>query len=112
MATRLRDCKQRVSLHGLSLHALAPIGYAPVTLRIGLSRIALNEKHVRFHYTRLTTRRYSGSVLFESCGCERAHWWKDTQSKYHRSTILLMFLPQVDQLKQIIMKPKYIIKLQ
>lgn len=67
MATRLRDCKQRVSLHGLSLHALVPIGYAPVTLRIGLSRIALNEKHVRFHYTRLTTRRYSGAVLFKSC---------------------------------------------
>lgn len=68
MAMRLRDCKQRVSLRGLSLHALVPIGYAPVTLRIGLSRIAFNEKHVRFHYTRLTTRQYSGAVLFKSCG--------------------------------------------
>lgn len=67
MATRLRDSKQRVSLHGLSLHALDPIGYAPVTLRIGLSRIALNEKHVRFHYTRLTTRPYSEAALFKCC---------------------------------------------
>lgn len=29
------------------------------------------------------------------------------KSKYQRSTILLMFLPQVDQLMQINMKPQY-----
>lgn len=57
VATRPEDSKQRVSLHGFSLHALVPIGYAPVTLRIGLSRIALNKKHVRFHFTRLSTRQ-------------------------------------------------------
>lgn len=55
MPTRPTDSKQRVILHGLFLHALFLIGYAPVTLRIDLSRIALNDKHVRFHYARLTT---------------------------------------------------------
>lgn len=66
IATRAKDWKQRVSLHGLSLHALVPIGYAPVTLCIGLSRIALKEKHVRFHYTRLITRQLSEAVLFKA----------------------------------------------
>lgn len=96
-ATRPRDSKQRVSLHGLSLHALVPIGYAPVTLRIGLSRMALNKKHVRFHYTRLTTRQWSGAALFKSCSCA---WYIGANTQKQKSALdnITHVSPQVDQL--------------
>lgn len=104
IATRPKDSKQRVSLHGLFLHVLAPTGYAPVVLCYWLKQNSPKREACQISLYKTHDQAVVVGLCLKAAVVDRTSVER-YKNKNQLSTILLMFLPKADQLMQINTRP-------